>query len=166
MGADVRNYDTDEDPHSLRHLGSAPFAIFRVAMDNNQRLGKAIDRVETLASLRRLSVNGPFHIEYVSCIALKFLDPRGHGVNSDRLKGAALARFREQHPEYFRLSDAMVLFLMACIWWIRTKGIRSSEPGMPLITTSDLDHLLWQMGLLKRERAAVIRIIVRRPRKH
>lgn len=150
------------DPLGLRHLGSAAYAIFRVAVDTGSRPPVALNRSEALICLRRLAPGSTFHQDYVVQIALKLIDRKGHGANSERLKGPELAQFRREYPQYAMLTDGLALFLVACAWWIQEKGGRAMQPGMPLVTTSDLDRLLWKLGFLQRERAAIARIIVQK----
>lgn len=153
-----------DDPFGLRNLGSAPYAMYLVAVESTTCRSGILNRTAALTHLRRLALDGPFQLDYVGRIALKLIDPQGHGANSDRFKGPELAQFREDHAEYSMLTDALVLFLIACVWWIRKKGSRATQPELPLVTTSDLDHLLRQLGFLQRERAAIVRLIIHRHR--
>ena len=148
-----------DDPFGLRHLSAAAFALYFVAVHSTMRPGASLDRPLALTRLRRLSMDGTYQVDYVSRMALKFIDPKGHGANSERLKGPELARFRREHSEFMLCTDALALFLVACDWWIANRGKRADRPGQPLITTSDLCDLLSQLGFLKRERAAIVRII-------
>src|SRR5690606_14371723 len=95
--------ETGNDPLGIRHLGSAAYAIFRVAADTASRPPVALNRSEALVGLRRLAPGNTFHRDYVVQIALKLIDRKGHGANSERLKGPELAQFRKTYPQYAML---------------------------------------------------------------
>lgn len=154
----------DSNLAAIAHLGPAAEAMLRVAIDIAiSRL--QFDRSTALRSLRRKSLDGPFHLTYVCRIALKIVDPRGHGVNGSRFKGVELAAFRHRYPELSRLTDAMAMFLVACRYWVQIKGNQGNQFPAGPATTADLHDILGRLGFLKREREALVRIITWRPKR-
>lgn len=157
---DVRANETgDVDLKCIAYLSHAAYAMLLVAIDIADSPGHQFDRSTALRSLRRNALDGPFHLTYVCRIALKVVDPRGHGVNGSRFQGVELAAFRFRHPELSRLTDAMAMFLVACQRWIQINGnIASQHPGGP-VSTANLHDILGRLGFLKREREALVRIV-------
>jgi len=158
-------YCGDADLKLICHLSPPADAMLRVAIDIGQKSGHSFDRPSALNSLRRNSLDGPFHLTFVCRTALKLINRRGHGVNGSRFKGPELAAFRMRHSNLSCLSDAMVMFLVACRHWAQIKGsFGSSNPARPAIT-SDLHNILRGFGFQKREREALVRIITWRTKR-
>lgn len=148
----------------LRFCGIAVRAVYAVASEVAM-LGRHSGNVKDLIveRLTLLVPNGPFVHGCHAGTAVKLINPKGHGANSARFQRAELFWFRRTYPGERRLTDGLVMFICACLWWTEQQGKRSIQGHSPL-TTSDFDKKLKALGFLQGERHALCAIFRYQPR--
>lgn len=148
----------------LKFCGIAVRAVYAVASEVAM-LGRHSGNVKDLA-LERLTLlvpNGPFVHGCHAGTAVKLINPKGHGANSSRFQRDELFWFRRTYPGERRLTDGLVMFICACLWWTEQQGKRSIQ-GHSLLITSDFDKKLKALGFLQGERHALCAILRYQPR--
>lgn len=147
----------------LKFCGIAVRAVYAVAGEVAS-LGRHSGNVKAFA-LERLTLlvpNGLFVHNCHAGTAVKLINPKGHGANSARFQRAELFWFRRTYPGERRLTDGLVMFMCACLWWTEQQGKRSIQGHSPL-TTSDFDKKLKALGFLQGERHALCAILRYQP---
>lgn len=149
----------------LKFCGVAARAVYAVASEV-ALLGRHSSNVKDLAieRLTRLVPNGPFDHDCHAGTAVKLINPKGHGANSARFQREELYWFRRTYPGERRLTDGLVLFICACLWWAEQQGKRSIQGQSPLIT-SDFDEKLKALGFLQGERKTLCAVLRYQPRR-
>ena len=149
----------------LKFCGIAARAVYAVATEV-ALLGRHSDSAKDLAleRLTQLVPNGPFDCDCHAGTAVKLINPKGHGANSDRFQRAELFWFRRTYPGERRLTDGLAMFICACLWWTEQQGKRSIQGVSPL-TTADFDKKLKGLGFLQGERKALCTILRYQPRR-
>lgn len=158
--------ETDEqgatDAHGLCDGAPLVFAVYRVATECYPKLlDRTLGEEAAVHRLRKLVPKSAFQIEYVTRQAFKLINPRGHGSNSARFSNETLGWFRHSYPADAHLTAGLILLVCAAKWWTHNQGIRSINPRLNPMTTSDLDKKLKSFGFLAGERQAICRMLRR-----
>jgi hypothetical protein len=148
------------DPHSLTLCGPAALSLYEVAKACFCELRASTIDINTVqVRLMHAVPGGLFRCRRRIRILFKMINPRGHGANSARFQQETLAWFRKSFPEDATLSDALVLFVCACRWWVEERGCRNVHRHSCPLTSSDFDKKLKSFGFLQGERDALVRVL-------